>query len=54
MTDSEIDRLIWQIQEMARRIGCDFIPDAAKLKAFKKSQAMARESYAQYRAALAC
>lgn len=52
MTYDEIDRLIGQIKEMARRIGCDFVPDPDKLEAFRRSQLWARATKEQYRAAL--
>lgn len=38
MTDREIDDLICHIQEMARRIDCEFHPDPDKLMAFRCTQ----------------
>lgn len=53
MRDHEIDRLIREIKEMARRIGCEFVPDPRKLEAFRKSQEQRRKWVEQYRSALA-
>lgn len=52
MDDNEIDRLIREIKEMARRIGCEFVPDPRKLADFRKSQELRREYVEQYRCAL--
>jgi hypothetical protein len=49
MTDRDIDQLIGQIQEMAARIGCDFIPDPDKLLAFRCAQREARAVQEEYR-----
>lgn len=38
MTDKEIDDMIDYIDRMARRIGCNFIPDPDKLMAFRCAQ----------------
>jgi len=43
MTDPEVDRMIRQIQEMARRIGCEFVPDARKLEVFRDAQRWQRQ-----------
>lgn len=53
MTDHEIDRLIREIKEMARRIGCDFVPDPRKLADFRKAQERRRKYIEQYRSTLA-
>lgn len=37
MTDAEIDVIVGQIDEMAQRIGCRFVPDPDKLLAFRCS-----------------
>lgn len=38
MTDKEIDELISEIDQMARQMGCRFIPDPDKLLAFRCAQ----------------
>lgn len=38
MSDQEIDELIHEIDRMAQRIGCRFVPDPDKLMAFRCSQ----------------
>jgi hypothetical protein len=49
MTDDEIDRMISEIGQMARRIGCDFIPDPDKLMAFRCAQREERAMREHYR-----
>jgi hypothetical protein len=38
MTDEQIDQLVWEIDAMAQRIGCRFVPDPDKLMAFRCAQ----------------
>lgn len=48
MTDAEIDQLISEIDQMAKRIGCRFVPDPDKLMAFrcaKREEQAVREAY---------
>jgi hypothetical protein len=52
MSDEEIDALVSRIDEMARRIGCRFIPDPEKLLAFRCAQRAEREMRAYYRKAV--
>lgn len=52
MTDAEIDRLIIEIDQMAQRIGCRFVPDPDRLMAFRCSQReeeAVREQYRRWR-----
>jgi hypothetical protein len=48
MTDDEINRTIAEIDAMARRIGCRFIPDPEKLLAFRCAQSEERAMRAEY------
>jgi hypothetical protein len=43
MTDAEIDALIWEIDQMAQRVECRFIPDPAKIRAFKAAERRSQE-----------
>jgi ferredoxin-thioredoxin reductase catalytic subunit len=52
MTDDEIDCMIREIDQMARRIGCRFVPDAKMLDAFRESQYRRRKHIEEYRAAV--
>lgn len=48
MTDREIDDLVAEIDQMARRIGCRFVPDPEKLLAFrcaKREEQAVRDHY---------
>lgn len=49
MTVAEIDELIREIDEMARRVGCRFVPDPDKLMAFRCSQSEERATREHYR-----
>lgn len=51
-TDEEINAMVRQIDEMARRIGCRFIPDTRKLDAYRESRRIAREAIDQYKKAM--
>lgn len=53
MTDAEIDRMVDHIDEMARRIGCRFIPDPEKLLAFRCVQREREAMKEHYRKELA-
>jgi hypothetical protein len=52
MTDYEIDQLIAEIDEMAQRIGCRFIPDPDRLMDFRCSQREMRSYREEYEQAL--
>ncbi len=49
MTDREIDVLIAEIDELAQRIGCRFVPDPDKLMAFRCAQHAEEVMRAHYR-----
>ena len=49
MTDAEIDELIAEIDTLARRIGCRFVPDPDKLMAFRCSQRAEQATREHYR-----
>lgn len=50
MTDKEIDDLIAEIDRMARRIGCRFVPDPDKIMAFRCAQREEQAMRDHYRA----
>lgn len=52
MSDKEIDLMIYEIDQMARRIGCRFVPDPDKLMAFRCAQREERAHRDAYRKAL--
>lgn len=52
MTDAEIDKMIAEIDQMAQRIGCRFIPDPDMLMAFRCAQHQERAVREEYRRAL--
>lgn len=49
MTDIEIDHLIDEIDRMAQRIGCRFVPDPDKLLAFRCAEREAEAVREEYR-----
>lgn len=52
MTDREIDDLISEIDQMARRIGCRFVPDPEKLLAFRCAKREEQAVHDHYRAVM--
>lgn len=52
MSDEEIDQMVVEIDNMARRINCRFIPDALKLDAFRALQRQKREWVKEYETTL--
>jgi hypothetical protein len=52
MTDREIDELIAEIDELARRLNCRFVPDPEKLAAFREAQREQEATRSRYREAL--
>lgn len=49
MTDAEIDQLIQEIDQLAQRVGCRFVPDPDKLMAFRCAQREERAMREHYR-----